>query len=104
LSASAFTPWHYFFALPLIGFQVLGSGYFQAAGKPRQSLVLSLSRQFIILVPLLYILPLFAGLDGVWNAQPLSDALSFVITAIFLGHEMRSLYKMDPGKTATIVL
>jgi putative MATE family efflux protein len=80
---------HYFFVLPLVGFQVLGAGYFQAAGKPGQSLVLGLSRQFIILVPLLYILPLFSGLDGVWNAQPIADGLSFLLTAIFLRREMR---------------
>jgi putative MATE family efflux protein len=37
--------------LPLIGFQIVGSGYFQAVGKPRQSLILSLSRQVLILIP-----------------------------------------------------
>ena len=85
---------HYFLLLPIVGFQVLGSGYFQAVGKPRQSVTLSLSRQFLILVPLLYILPLFFGLDGVWNAQPLADLLSTAITAFFLIREMRSL-RMD---------
>jgi len=89
---------HYFFVLPLVGAQILGSGYFQAVGKPAHSLILSLSRQFIILVPALYILPLFAGLDGVWNAQPVSDFLAFAITAIFLGREMRSLARMDQAR------
>ena len=45
--------------LPLIGFQIVGSGYFQAVGKPQQSLVLSLSRQVLILIPALLILPRF---------------------------------------------
>jgi putative MATE family efflux protein len=82
---------HYFLVLPLMGLQVLGSGYFQAAGKPMKSLLLGLSRQFIILVPMLLILPRFWGLDGVWNAQPVSDVLAFAITALFLTREMRSL-------------
>jgi putative MATE family efflux protein len=82
---------HYFLFLPLLGAQVLGAGYFQAAGKPTKSLILGLSRQFILLVPMLYILPLFWGLNGVWNAQPVADILSFAITAAFLIQEMRSL-------------
>jgi Na+-driven multidrug efflux pump len=87
---------HYFFVLPLVGFQVLGAGYFQATGKPVKSLILGLSRQFIILVPLLYILPLFSGLDGVWNAQPIADALSSVLTVCFIGYEIRNLSKQEP--------
>jgi len=82
---------HYFLFLPLLGAQVLGAGYFQAAGKPTKSLILGLSRWFIILVPLLFILPLFWDLNGVWNAQPVADILSFAVTAAFLIREMRSL-------------
>jgi putative MATE family efflux protein len=82
---------HYFLFLPLLGAQVLGAGYFQAAGKPTKSLVLGLSRQFIILVPLLFILPLFWGLNGVWNAQPVADILSFALTIVFLVREIRFL-------------
>jgi Na+-driven multidrug efflux pump len=44
---------------------------------------------------LIYILPLFWKLDGVWNAQPVSDGLSFVITGILLLREMRKLKKME---------
>jgi len=86
---------HYFILLPLMGMQVLGAGFFMASGKPLKSLVLGLSRQFIFLVPLIYILPLFWKLDGVWNAQPVSDGLSFVITGILLLREMRKLKKLE---------
>jgi len=81
--------------LPLLGLQVLGSGYFQAAGKPLKSLFLGLSRQFIILVPMLFILPGFFGLDGVWIAQPVSDAIACILTAVLLGRELRSLGRME---------
>jgi putative MATE family efflux protein len=80
----------YFVFLPLMGLQVLGSGYFQASGKPMKSLVLGLSRQFIILIPLLLILPSLWGLDGVWSAQPVADVIAFTITAILLWREMRT--------------
>jgi putative MATE family efflux protein len=86
---------HYFILLPLMGFQVLGSSYFQAVGKPGKSLVLGLSRQFLFLVPMLLILPSIWKLDGVWHAQPAADALSFSLTAFFLIREMRKLKRSE---------
>jgi len=62
--------------LPLIGFQIVGSGYFQAVGKPRQSLILTLSRQVLILIPALLILPRFFQLNGVLMAGPLADLIA----------------------------
>jgi Na+-driven multidrug efflux pump len=91
---------HYFMLLPLMGLQVLGSGFFMASGKPLKSLVLGLSRQCLFLIPLIYILPLFWKLDGVWNAQPVADGLSFVLTGILLLREMRKLKKMDEAMPA----
>jgi putative MATE family efflux protein len=87
----------YFIFLPLMGLQVLGSGYFQAAGKPAMSLVLGLSRQFIILIPMIIVLPLLWGLDGVWSAQPVADVVAFSVTGLLLGREMRRLGKMPEG-------
>jgi putative MATE family efflux protein len=85
----------YFLFLPLMGLQVIGAGYFQAAGKPTKALALGLSRQFIILIPMILVLPLFWGLDGLWSAQPVADLLSFSITAILLVKEMRVLRRME---------
>jgi len=84
----------YFMFLPLMGLQVLGSGYFQAAGKPMKSLVLGLTRQFIVLIPMIVVLPLLWGLDGVWSAQPVADVIAFTITGIVLWRELRSLDRM----------
>ncbi|MBO7093416.1 MAG: MATE family efflux transporter, partial [Spirochaetia bacterium] len=81
--------------MPIIGFQVITSNYFQAVGKPLQSTFLSLSRQFLILIPLLYILPLFWGVLGVYSALPLSDILSFCIAAIVMSFELRNLREMQ---------
>ncbi|NTV90637.1 MAG: MATE family efflux transporter [Clostridiales bacterium] len=78
-------------ALPLVGFQIVGSGYFQAVGKPMQSTILNLLRQVIILIPLLLILPQFFQLQGVLISAPISDFLAAIITAAFLFFEIRKL-------------
>lgn len=77
--------------LPFIGFQVVGSGYFQAVGKPQQSLFLSMSRQVLILVPALFILPRYFQLDGVLMAGPCADLVATVLTGIWLYFELRDL-------------
>lgn len=75
----------------LIGFQIVGSHYFQAVGKPLQAAVLSLSRQVLLFIPLLLILPRIWGINGVWRSAPIADALSVIITAAFVVYEMRKL-------------
>ena len=77
--------------LPIIGFQIVGANYFQAVGKPRQSMILSLSRQVLLLIPALLILPRFFGINGVFYAGPVSDFGSSVITGVWLFLEMKHL-------------
>ncbi len=74
--------------VPLIGLQVVGSGYFQAVGKARQALILSLSRQVLLFIPALLILPLFWGLDGIWMTAPFADLGSAVIAGWWLYNEL----------------
>ena len=81
----------YLMMLPIIGFQVAVVGYFQATGKPRKSLFLSLSRQLIFLVPLLWILPRFYDLTGVWLSAPISDLCSAALTALWLYNDLKQL-------------
>ncbi|NLU50178.1 MAG: MATE family efflux transporter [Syntrophomonadaceae bacterium] len=77
--------------LPVIGFQIISSNYFQAVGKATQAIILSLSRQFLLFIPLLLILPRFWGLEGVWRTAPIADCLSVVLTAAFIYFEMKKL-------------
>lgn len=80
--------------LPVIGFQIIGANYFQAVGKAGYSIVLSMSRQLIILIPLLYFLPKMLGLQGAWMASPIADFSSALLTGIFLFWELRKLGEM----------
>lgn len=80
--------------LPIIGFQIIGSAFFQAIGKPMHSLVLSMSRQLLILIPVLLILPRFVGLQGVWLAGPISDFGSTALTAVLVAIQLRRLARV----------
>jgi Na+-driven multidrug efflux pump len=79
--------------LPLLGFQVVGATYFQAVGKPRQAMVLMLSRQLLLLIPAVMVLPYFFRLEGVWAALPTADFCSSVLTAAWLLPELRLLHR-----------
>jgi putative MATE family efflux protein len=77
--------------LPIIGFQIIASNYFQAVGKPKQASILSLSRQVLLLIPALLIFPRFFGINGVLAAGPFSDIMSSLITGTWLFFELRHL-------------
>ncbi len=81
----------YLSMLPIIGFQIVSSNYFQATGKPKQAMLLSLSRQVIVLIPALIILPRLFKLNGVWMAGPVSDLIASIITARFLIKDLKQL-------------
>ena len=78
-----------FAALPIIGIQLIGAAYFQAIGKALPALLLTLSRQGLFFIPLLFILPNFYGVMGVWIAFPVADIFSTLMTAYFLNREIR---------------
>lgn len=85
-------------ALPLVGFQVVGTSLYQAIGKVRPSFLLAMSRQLLFLVPLVIILPRFFNLTGVWMAFPLSDSLSFLLTLVMVLKE----FKLLTGETSAL--
>ncbi|MDF2820569.1 MAG: mate efflux family protein [Clostridiales bacterium] len=77
--------------MPLLGFQLLTTHFFQNIKKAEFSLLLTLLRQVILLLPLCLILPRYYGINGVWIATPIADFGSSIITFIFLVREMRKL-------------
>lgn len=81
----------YFGMTFILGFQIVCANYFQAVGKGAKAAILSLSRQVLLLIPLLLILPHFWGIEGVWRAAPLADGLSSIITAFLIYFEIKHL-------------
>ncbi|MDY0281691.1 MAG: MATE family efflux transporter [Salinivirgaceae bacterium] len=77
--------------LPVVGFQIIAGNYFQSTGKAAISAFVSLLRQFIVLIPILLILPPFWGLIGVWVTAPISDFIAGIISFIFLQKEIKQL-------------
>jgi MATE family, multidrug efflux pump len=82
--------------LPFIAAQVIGASMFQAIGRAVPALFLSVSRQILFLVPLIWLLPKAFGLLGIWIAFPLADTLSTLVTGAFVLYEVRRLD--DTGK------
>lgn len=81
----------YFIVYPLVGAQIVIQNYFQSIGKPKLSIFLSLTRQLIFLLPMLWILPPCFGVDGVWAAMSASDFIAFVLallTAIIMNRHI----------------
>jgi len=76
--------------LPLASCQILISGFFQHIGFAIKSAMLSLVRQVFFFIPMVYILPLFWGVNGVWASLPFSEILAALLTFIvFYFHKKR---------------
>lgn len=87
---------------PVVGLQMVVTNFFQCIGKVKVSIFLSLSRQLIFLLPLLYTLPLFFGVNGVWYSLPISDFIAanvaFVMLLIYMRKFKKQLKQFENGE------
>ena len=81
-------------AFPIVGFQMVTSNFFQSIGKAPMAVILSSTRQLLLLIPLLLILPNFYGTIGVFASMPISDCLSTIIALTLLRREMKHFSKL----------
>jgi Na+-driven multidrug efflux pump len=70
--------------LPITGFQLITTSYFQSIKQPVKAIIINVSRQFIFLIPALIILSPKMGLDGIWLSTPIADGLVIIPTIIIL--------------------
>lgn len=87
--------------LPIVGFNIVAGNFFQHIGKPKRAIVLSVSRQLLFIVPLLFVLPPVLGGDGVWYAIPIADFASTVLAAVLLFMQLRK-FKQNPSSERSI--
>lgn len=93
---SALVSWMLF--LPVVGFQAIGSSFFQAIGHSASAMFLTLSRQFIFLIPALIIFPKIWGITGLMYSAAFADIFSAIITGIWFYFGMKNLDKYEPKK------
>lgn len=87
----------------LVGFGMVTGNFFQCLGMVRKSIFLSLSRQLLFLLPLIYTLPLWLKETGVWISFPVSDTLNVVISVILIVKLFRKFDRLRDGETAEIL-
>ena len=90
-------------AFPLVGFQMVATNFFQSLGMVHKSILLSLSRQLLFLVPLIYFLPVFFGHRGVWMSFPIADTAAIVLSTILLLSLFRKFRKLNDGDDPAIL-
>jgi Na+-driven multidrug efflux pump len=84
----------------ILGVQMTAGTYFQAVGKPKYSILISLSRNLLFMVPFLIILPIFFGIKGIMYCYPASDVFAMTLSTALLVMEMRKLGKDDESAAA----
>ena len=82
---------------------MIATNFFQSLGMVRKSIILSLSRQILFLLPLLYVLPLWMESDGVWASFPIADIVSTVLTVILLGKLFKKFSMLKDGDDPSIL-
>lgn len=88
-------------AFPIVGFSIVVGNFFQCIGKAKRAVIISISRQMLFIIPLLYILPPHFGVDGIWYSIPLADALAALLAVVLLAYQLRKLHK-NPSKEISI--
>ena len=76
--------------LSTVGFQIVAGGMYQALGHALPAFILAVLRQVIVLIPLVFILPRFMGLLGIWASFPISDGLAAVVTAVMMARLLKA--------------
>ena len=76
---------------PLVGFQIVAAAFFQYIGHAKLAIFVSMTRQMLFLLPLLWIIPRYMGATGVWISMPIADCASITLAAILLYRELKKL-------------
>lgn len=85
----------YYMMTPILGFQIIGASFFPSIGKPVKGIVTSLSRQVLFLMPLMLVLPVIFGINGVFAAGPIADFAAVMLAMLLIGMELKKMINID---------
>ena len=91
---------HAMLAFAIVGIPIVSTALFQSLGKSGKSIFMSLTRQVLFLLPLMWWLVGEMGVDGVWLSFPASDVLATIVTAVMVWQQMRALKRESLGAAA----
>ncbi len=78
---------------PVLGFVMLAATFFQSINRPAPSIIITVLRQIVFLVPFIYILPIFLEINGIFFAQPISDLLATVLSVLLVLKEKKRMMR-----------
>lgn len=85
----------YLCAIPIVGIQITSSNYFSATGYPVKGVLLSISRQIFLYLPLIYFLPKYLGMDGILISQPIADLVSVLLSLAMVRASFRAMSRLE---------
>lgn len=89
---------------PVLGFVMLATTFFQSVARPMPSIVITVLRQVVFLIPLIYIFPVFFQINGIFLAQPVSDALAMLLSLTLVLREQKLLSEKKASFAAVDLL
>lgn len=84
-----------FCVTPILGFVMVVTTFFQSIAKPKPSIIITLLRQILFLLPFLYLFPVLWGRNGIFAAQPVSDLFALIVSVFFVAWEQKHLYPVS---------
>ncbi len=78
---------------PVLGFVMLATTFFQSINRPAPSIIITVLRQIVFLVPFIYILPILLEINGIFFAQPISDLLATALSVLLVLKEKKRMFK-----------
>lgn len=80
---------------PVLGFVMLATTFFQSINRPTPSILITVLRQVVFLVPFIFVLPIFFDINGIFFAQPISDVIATILSMYLVLKERKKMLSLS---------
>ena len=80
---------------PVLGFVMLATTFFQSINRPTPSILITVLRQVVFLVPFIFVLPILFDINGIFFAQPISDAIATILSMYLVLKERKEMLSLS---------